>query len=433
MPDFDILIIGGSAAGSNAAVAARKLYPDKSIAVLRREEAAVIPWHIYKAMRDEESLRKQAMPDTIYARNGVTLLISEATALDRQAKTVELSDGQRLGYDRLVLATGSSPLVPRLPGVDLPGVFPVRKSIPHLAAMREALARASSLGIIGGGFVGVEFASELGCRDGLQVTLVEMLPRCLAVAFDESMSGRAESLLRENGVEILTQTRVAAILGADRSEAVRLADGKEFPADVVLLAVGERPETQLGGASGLPLGACGGFVVDDRMRTPDPSVFAAGDCAEKTSFFGEASCPLRTATIAAAEARIAAANLYGDGPRDPGTIEAYSTTICGAGFMTVGLNEGTALGLGRDVAVGVAENPDARVKLLFDRNTADLVGFQGMGHLPATLVDRLLTALRTSTSLATVAEDPAAALPSVTDAGLLALIAQAAEAARAGL
>ncbi|NSW57761.1 MAG: FAD-dependent oxidoreductase [Armatimonadetes bacterium] len=433
MPDFDILIIGGSAAGSNAAVAARKLYPEKSIAVVRREEAAVIPWHIYKAMRDEDSLRKQAMPDTVYTRNRVTLLIGEATVVDRQAKTVELSDGRRLGYDRLLLATGSSPFVPRLPGVDLPGVFPVRKNIPHLAAMREALAVASSVAIIGGGFVGVEFASELGCRDGLQVTLVELLPRCLAVAFDESMSSRAESLLRDSGVEILTQTRVAAILGTKRVEAIRLADEREFPADVVLLAVGERPETHLGEASGLPVGACGGFVVDDRMRTPDPTVFAAGDCAEKTSFFGEASCPLRTATIAAAEARIAAANLYGDGPRDPGTIEAYSTTICGAGFVTVGLNEGTALGLGREVVVGVAENPDARVKLLFDRNTADLVGFQGVGRLPSTLVDRLLAAMRTSTSLATVAENPAAALPGVTDADLLALIAQAAQAARAAL
>lgn len=427
--EFDILIIGGSAAGSNAAVAARKRYPDKSIAVIRREETAVIPWHIYKAMRDEESLRKQAMPDTVYARSDVTLLIGEATTLDREAKRVTLADGETLGYQRLILATGATPVIPRLPGSDLPGVFAVHKNIPNLAALRESILAARSVAIIGGGFVGVEFASELSAREGLQVRIVEMQPRCLGVAFDESMSGLAEDLLRQRGVEVLTQACVASIRGEARVQALRLTDGREFAADVVLLAIGERPNNRLAEASGLPLGTCGGTIVDAAMRTADANVFAAGDCAEKTSFFGEASCPLRTATLAAAEARIAAANLFDEGPRDAGAIEAYSTSICGVAFVTVGLHERTAAHLGREVRIGSAEDADVRLKLLFDRQSHTFLGIQGVGHLPGTLVDRLLAAVRERIGLDALATDPAGAIPGLADPGILALISQAARAA----
>jgi NADPH-dependent 2,4-dienoyl-CoA reductase/sulfur reductase-like enzyme len=374
----DVVVIGGSAAGLTAALTAKRHHAHKSVLVVRAEEEVLIPCGIPYIFGTVGSPEKNLMPDDVLAKNGIELLVEEVTGIDREECTISTASGGTIAYDRLVLATGSLPSMPPVPGFDLPNVYPVLKNVAHLCNMQTALADVSDLVVIGGG----------------NVCIVEMLPHCLMLAYDEEFCSRAEQLLADRGITPLTNARVARVLGDDRVEGVELADGKVLPAQAVIVGIGATANVELAKNAGLHIGPTGGIVVDRTMRTADPNVFACGDCAEKISFFGGRPSPLKLASIATAEARIAGANLYGTRRQNIGTVGVWSTVIGDTAFATAGLTEALAARHGYNYVVGVAEAinrhpggmPGAqpmKVKLLFEKRTGVILGGQVMGDKAA--------------------------------------------------
>ncbi len=394
MKRADIVVIGGSAAGLTAAITARRHYPEKQTLLIRKEEQVLIPCGIPYIFGTVGSPEKNLIPDAVLSKNEIQLLIDEVVDLDREKGEVTTAGGESVAYDRLILATGSLPAMPPVPGFDLGGVFPVFKDVAHLSHMQEELKGISDLVVIGGGFIGVEFADE--CRKSLQanVSIVEMLPHCLMLAYDEEFCTEAERLLRERGITPITDTKVSRVAGNDRVEAVELDGGNAIPAQAVIVGIGATANLELAMKSSLPIGPTGGIVVDRTMRTADARVFACGDCAEKISFFGGRPSPLKLASIATAEARIAGANLYGTRRENIGTIGVWSTAIGDTAFATAGLTESLAIRNGYSYVVGAAEAvnrhpggmPGAypmKVKLVFEKRTGVILGGQVMGDKAA--------------------------------------------------
>jgi pyruvate/2-oxoglutarate dehydrogenase complex dihydrolipoamide dehydrogenase (E3) component len=284
--------------------------------------------------------------------------------------------------------------MPPVPGIELGNVFPVLKDVAYLKRMQEALKGISDLVIIGGGFIGVEFADE--CKKSLDanVTIVETLSRCLMLAYDDEFCNQAEQLLKDRGIRTITGTKVNRILGNDRVEGLELADGQTLPAQAVILGIGASANVALAKKAGLRIGPTGGVVVDRTMRTSDERIYACGDCAEKVSFFGGRPSPLKLASIATAEARIAGANLFGTRRENIGTVGVWSTVIGETAFATAGLTEALAANHGYHYVVGVAEAPNRhpggmpgcqpmKVKLIFEKRTGVILGGQVMGDKAA--------------------------------------------------
>jgi len=322
------------------------------------------------------------------------LIIDEVTSIDREAKTVTTAKGEIIGYDKLILATGSRPLVPRMPGTDLSNVFTIRKEIEYLEKLQEALKQAKDVVVVGGGFIGAEFADE--CRKmGLRVTVVELLEHCLYLNCDEDFCIRVEDKMREVGVQVNTTCRVKAIVGDQKLDYVECEKGLHFKADVVILALGVVPNTELASDAGLEIGEQKGILVDQYMITSDPDIFAIGDCAEKFCFFTGKPTAVRLASVASREARIAGANLFQPRRRrNQGTIGVFATMIADTSTGVAGLTERAATNLGFDLVIGEAAAPDRhpgsmpgarelRVKLIFDRSTAKLIGGEACGGVTA--------------------------------------------------
>ena len=394
MTHTDVVVIGGSAAGITAAITASRHYPEKKRLVIRQEEQVLIPCGIPYIFGTVGSPEKNLIPDEVLAKNGIELLIDEVTEVDREKGEVKTAGGETIAYDRLIMATGSLPAMPPVPGFQLSNVFPVLKDVAQLRKMQQVLKDVSDLVIIGGGFIGVEFADE--CNKALQasVSIVEMLPRCLMLAYDEEFCAQAEQLLSERGITLITDAKVARIMGEDRVEGVELSDGRALPAQAVILGIGATANVNVAKNAGLPIGPTGGIAVDRTMRTSDPRVFACGDCAEKFSFFGGRPSPLKLASIATAEARVAGANLFGIRRENIGTVGVWSTVIGETAFATAGLTESLAARHGYDYVVGTADAinrhpggmPGARamkVKLVFERRNGVILGGQVMGDKAA--------------------------------------------------
>ena len=394
MKHADIVVIGGSAAGITAAITAKRHHPEKQVLLVRKEKQVLIPCGIPYIFGTVGSPEKNLIPDAVLDKNGVALLVDEVTNLDRERGEARTAGGETIAYDCLILATGSLPTVPSVPGFGLNNVFPVFKDVVHLRNMQQALKGVSDLVVIGGGFIGVEFADE--CKKVLQanVSIVEMLSHCLMLAYDEEFCIAAEQLLKERGITLMTGTKVVRVMGKDRVEGVELDDGTTLAAQVVILGIGATASVGLAKNAGLPIGPAGGIVVDRTMRTADARIFACGDCAEKISFFGGRPSSLKLASIATAEARIAGANLFGTRRENIGTVGVWSTAIGDTAFATAGLTEDFAARHGYNYAVGVAEAinrhpggmPGAhpmKVKLVFEKRTGVILGGQVMGDKAA--------------------------------------------------
>ena len=390
MKQVDALIIGSSASGFTAAITARRHYPDATLALIRQEEKALVPCGIPYIFGTLGSPGKNLMPDPVLAKNDVELIVDRVTGIDREARTVTTASGQVIGYEKLVLATGSLPLVPPIPGVDLDNVFPIKKDVAYLAHLMEVLKEAHDVVIIGGGFIGLEMADECRKLGHLNISVVEMLPHCLFLVFDEDLCVRAEEELTKAGVRVLASHKAKAFRGNGKVEYVELDDGQQLKADVVIMGIGVRPNAELARQAGLEIGPTGAILVDRHMMTSDPNIFAAGDCAEKVSFF--TGKPVRTwlASIATAEARVAGANLFEIRRASKGSISVFSTKIGDLACGLAGIGEKGAQEAGIAYVVGQAESADKhpgslpgartlRTKLIFRKYSETLIGGQVCG------------------------------------------------------
>jgi nitrite reductase (NADH) large subunit len=212
-----------------------------------------------------------------YAEHGVKLHSGKRVdKIDREAKRVTAEDGTTADYDKLIVATGSSPIVIPVPGSDLPGVVTFR-DLDDVDGMLKAAETGGRAVVIGGGLLGLEAAYGLK-RRGMEVTVLHLMDVLMERQLDEAAGRLLEKALAERDVEILLKADTERVLGEERVEGVRLRDGRELPADLVVMAVGIRPSAQLAKDAGLETGR--GIVVDDQMRTSDPDIYAVGECVE---------------------------------------------------------------------------------------------------------------------------------------------------------
>lgn len=387
----DIVVLGGSAAGITAAITARRHHPDKKILLVRKEKQVLIPCgipYIYGTLGGPD---KNLIPDSVLDANKIELLVAEVTQIDRQQRILKTREGE-IRYERLILATGSMPTQPPIPGIDLDGVFAILKDVDHLSRLQQRLKQARNIVIIGGGFIGIEFADEINKTEGKSVTVMELSANCLSLSYDVEFCSEMEELLRSRGVQLRTSAMVAKIVGDGRVSAVELKDGDSVPADLVILGIGARANVDLAREAGLRLGLTGSIAVDRTMKTSDPAIFACGDCAEKISFFGGGPSPLKLASIAQLEARIAGANAYGLRRESDGTLGVWSTAVGDMAMGTAGLTESMAKDRGYEVVAGTVETSNrhpggmpgaapVKVKLVFETHSQVLLGGQVRGSV----------------------------------------------------
>ncbi|MEC9346566.1 MAG: nitrite reductase large subunit NirB [Pseudomonadota bacterium] len=263
-----------------------------------------------------------------YDANGVKLMAGrKVTGIDRAAKTVTAEDGTTVGYDALLVATGSNPIVIPLPGRDLPGVVTFR-DLDDVETMLGAAKSGGRAVVIGGGLLGLEAAAGLKGR-GMAVTVLHLMPTLMERQLDPSAGYLLEQAIKARGIDVITRANSHCIYGEGRVEGVRLDDGTEIPADIVVMAVGIRPNTDLARAAGIEVNR--GVLVDDGMRTSDPAIFSVGECAEHRGMCYGLVAPLYEM------AKVLAARLAGEtGPEYTGSVTATRLKVSGIDLFSAG-------------------------------------------------------------------------------------------------
>jgi 3-phenylpropionate/trans-cinnamate dioxygenase ferredoxin reductase component len=279
MDSAEIVFVGGGLAAAAAAESYRKAGGTGSVTILSADTALPVhrPPLSKEYLRGDETRDKVFVhPSGFYEEQGIEVrLDTPVEAIDRSRQVVTLADGQQMGYDTLVLATGARPRRLPVPGGDLPGVFYLR-SLQSSETLIEASQNAERAVIIGAGFVGMEVAATLTQR-GLRCTVVEMAPRMWARIVPPEVSDYLQAYYRDRGVELRFGAGVKAITGGGRAECVVLESGEELPAELVVAGVGAELNTQLAAKAGLQVD--GGVLVDEYFRTSDPLIYAIGDIA----------------------------------------------------------------------------------------------------------------------------------------------------------
>jgi len=398
-----LVVVGGVAAGLKAACKTTRLIADADVTVIERGEilsyaGCGLPYYVSGVVRHREELFSTNIgvardPGFFQAVKNVKVLNrTEALAIDRKAKTVRLlrQDSAKEGvipYDKLVLATGAAPMIPPLPGADLENIFTV-KSVEDSDRIRALVDKGGlrKAVIVGGGLIGVEMAESLAdCA--LEVSVVEMLPRILPM-LDEEMALLVEKHLTDQGIDVYTGCSVTAFEGVGKISAV-LCDGLQLDADLVILAAGVRPESALAEKAGLEIGPFGGIKVDDRMRTSDPDIYAAGDCVEVTQILTGKTCYIPRGSTANKQGRVAAVNLCGGDEAFPGVLGSTVVKVCDFGVARTGLSEKEAGREGFKTVSCLVPGDDRAhyypgalkilIKVVADAETGKLLGVQAVG------------------------------------------------------
>ncbi|MBK8974358.1 MAG: FAD-dependent oxidoreductase [Planctomycetes bacterium] len=392
------VVVGGVAGGASCAARLRRLDEHAEIVVLERGPYVSfancgLPYYIGGVIQDESALLV-ATAELFVSRYRIDVRPeNEVVAIDRAARRVRVRrrDGgeYELGYDALVLSPGARPIRPDLPGIDRPGIFSIR-TVPDSRAVRawiEQLPVRDAV-VIGGGFIGLEMAENLH-RRGLRVHLLELSPQ-LMPPFDPDMAAHMHERLLESGVAVRVGEAAAAFDEEGGRLAVRTSAGHTLACDLVILAIGVQPESQLAGGAGLALGPRGHIRVDASMRTADPRIWAIGDAVEVVDQVRQVPTAVPLAGPANRQGRIAADSIVG---RDTRFRGVQGTAVCGAFGLTMactGANQRSLRQAGIDfVAVETHPNdhvtyyPGARrfhLKLLYAPADGRILGAQAVGE-----------------------------------------------------
>jgi NADPH-dependent 2,4-dienoyl-CoA reductase/sulfur reductase-like enzyme/rhodanese-related sulfurtransferase len=413
-----VVIVGGVAGGASCAARLRRLDEKAEIVLVERGPYVSyancgLPYHISGVIEKESSLLV-ATEQTFRTQFAVDCRTRcEVVGISAKKKTVELKNHATgavttESYDKLVLSPGAAPIRPPLPGIDLPGIFSVR-TVPDAREIREWIERglSDSTGehmstgfqpldkekravVVGGGYIGLEMAENLVHR-GLEVTLVEMLDQVMA-PLDPECARLVERHLEKHGVRLALNDAVAGFKQtASGSLEVLTKSGKAHPADIVILAIGVRPETALAKMAGIEIGQRGGIRVDEQMRTSNPDIFAVGDAVEVKDFVTGEWSLIPLAGPANRQGRIAADVIAGRVSRFRGTQGTSVIGVFGATVATTGANEKLLIRLGHKDFEKVYLFPNSHagyypgaktivLKVIFRKSDGRLLGAQALGQ-----------------------------------------------------
>jgi NADPH-dependent 2,4-dienoyl-CoA reductase/sulfur reductase-like enzyme/rhodanese-related sulfurtransferase len=422
-----LIVIGGVAAGASAAAKARRA--NEYIEIVLFEAGPYpsfancgLPYYVGGEIPNRDALFV-VDPALFDSRLRVDLRLQHrVTAIDRNARQVSYVDAEgresTMAYDRLVLATGTEPLVPPVPGIEAANIFTCR-TVPDVDAITARLAsighdnedRAEVL-VIGGGFIGLECAEQLLDR-GCRVTLVEMAPQVMG-PLDPEMAWPLEEALVAAGGEVITGDAVATIDHGESRSVATLGSGRKIAFDFAVLGTGVKPNVALARAAGLELGVTGAIKVDRQQRTSDPAIFAAGDNAEAEFLPTGTPVNIPLAWPANKQGRVAGCNaamdLAGVAADDPLRLRSSAITgtsivrVCGMNAGGTGLTEKVAARLEREVAVVYLGGPNhasyypgARpmmIKLVYEPASGRVLGAQAYGESVDKRLDVFSTAIR---------------------------------------
>ena len=344
-----------------------------------------LPYHVGGVIEDRSALLLQT-PESLYNRFRLDVRVgTEAVQINRQAKEVVVRDvatgrEETLTYDKLVLSPGARPLMPPIPGIGR--ALPLR-NVEDTDRMIAAVDGARTAVVVGGGFVGLEVAENLLHR-GMQVAVVEALPQVMA-PLDPEMVVPVHAVMRDAGIDLRLGSGVIAI----GEKEVTLADGSVLPADVVVAAIGVRPDTELAKAAGLRIGPRGGLLVDDRQLTNDPSIYAVGDAVEKVDALSDESVLVPLANTANLQGRRVGDDIAGRGRAARPVRGTAIVGLLGLQVAATGWNEKRLRDAGRHY-LAIHTHPASHatyypgattmaLKLLVDPETGQILGAQGVG------------------------------------------------------
>jgi NAD(P)H-nitrite reductase large subunit len=338
------LIIGNSAGGIGAAEAIRELDKSGSITIISDEAYPTYSRPlISKYITGERSLEQMLFrPAVFYSENDiVSLLGKRVESLELESHSARLDSGQRVLWEKLLLATGGTPIVPTIEGIGKRDVFTFT-TFDDAKAIDEFLANAGTAVVIGGGLIGISVTEALVKR-GIEVTVIEMKGRILNTILDEQASLIAEEALEQAGVRLITQHTVAEIAGGASTEGVVLDDGERIPCDLVVVAIGVAPRTELVLGTGIDINR--GIVIDRHMATNHPDVYSCGDAAEAYDFAYDTNRLTPIWLNAYLGGRIAGYNMAGMQSEYPGStamnsLNYFGLDICAAGMVTPPAGEG---------------------------------------------------------------------------------------------
>lgn len=397
-----VLIIGGVAGGASCAARLRRLDESAEIVVLERGEYISyancgLPYHVGDVIKSRSALLLMT-PEAMKNKYNVDVrVLNEAVSIDRAAKKVTVrrsadNTTYEEAYDTLVLATGSSPVRPPIPGIDSPKIQTLW-TVPDTDRIR-AMARESGIktaAVIGGGFIGLEMAENLR-HLGLEVSIIEMLDQVMA-PLDFEMAQLLHENITQSGVKLYLGDGVSSFKDTGKQVDIALKSGKTVSSELVILSIGVRPNGELAKAAGLDVNARGGIVTDAALRTSDPDIYAVGDVTEVEDFIFKDRTMVPLAGPANKQGRIAADNIAGGNERYQGTQGTSVAKVFDLTAASTGANEKTLIkrGLtrGTDYEIAyVTQNNHAgyypgavplTLKLLFSSDGSRIFGAQIVG------------------------------------------------------
>ena len=403
-----LLIVGGVAGGASCAARARRLSEDAHIIVFERGPYVSfancgLPYHVGKVIPKETSLFV-ASPEMFKKRFNIDIRTNNnVRSIDRKKKEVEVEnlktgDVYQERYDALVLSPGAAPLRPKLDGINFPGIFTLR-NIPDMRAIIEWIKTkgVKKAAVVGGGFIGLEMTENLKIQ-GIDVSIIEMEDQVMP-GLDPEIAAFIHAHLRIKEISLFLGSSVVGFQRGDGDEIVLvLESGVTMSTDLVILAVGVRPEVELAKEAGLHIGDLGGIIVDSLMRTSDENIWAVGDAVEVKHFVSGVQSLIPLAGPANRQGRIAADVIMGSpNPRPPKFRGSQATSVCGVLGMTVastGLSEKNIkkwCGQGQHMPYQkiflhpghhAGYYPGAKaitMKLIFSTETGKILGVQAVG------------------------------------------------------
>lgn len=403
-----VLVIGAVALGPKAASRLKRLDPSADVTMLDRHTyisfgGCGIPYYISGEVESLDALRATPYgtvrtPEFFRERKGITVRNqTEALSIDRQGHTVRVKDlrtgaEDTLPYDKLVIATGSTPKIPPLDGRDLGGVFGVT-SLENAQGVREACAsgRVQNAVIIGGSFIGLEMAVALADMWSIHTSVVEFMPQLMPGVLSPNLAGMAEHDLRANKVDVYTAEKVLRLEGGDGAVRRVVTDKRALDAELVIFATGFAPNAELAGAAGLDIDpGSKAILVNEYMQTSDPDIYAGGDCAAIPNLVtGKPFC-LALGSLANRQGRVIGTNLAADRPTATfsGAVGTWGVKLFGQSLCGTGLTADKAKAAGFDaVAVGIEQFDRAHfypeknmmtLELVVDRTSRRVLGLQGV-------------------------------------------------------
>jgi NADPH-dependent 2,4-dienoyl-CoA reductase/sulfur reductase-like enzyme/rhodanese-related sulfurtransferase len=400
-----IVIIGGTAAGPKAAAKAKRIDGNAEVIILQKDPELSMascgyPYYVGGCFDDRNMLLSTPTGVTrnpmfyLNAKDIDARVNTEVTSIDRKGHTVSYrnvvtGETGNMTYDKLILATGSVPYMPPIPGVGLEGIT-------TLQSMRDAdfLRKVGDEGkikkavVVGGGLIGIETCEALQLAD-IEITVVELLPQILTF-LDWELAKLVENHVRSKGANVITGNGIAEFLGENgKLTGVKLANGTELPCELAVVAIGVRPNVKLAQAAGLKIGETGGLEVDEFMQTSDPDIYAAGDCTEKVNRITGRKVLAPYGDLANLQGRVAGENAASKNcVTFPGTIQTGICKVFDYAAGSTGLCEAAATKLGYDVITVINASPDKPnfmdakllvTKLVAERKTGRVLGAQCVG------------------------------------------------------